>query len=116
MEIALGVGMFTLIVIALVVIILVAKSQLVASGPVKLTINGEKTVEIPAGGKLLNALADQKLFVSSACGGGGTCGQCTVKVLSGGGEILPTEKGSVSPKERLKKDAGFLAKLRLSKT
>ncbi|EQC44556.1 NADH:ubiquinone oxidoreductase, F subunit [Bacteriovorax sp. BSW11_IV] len=97
--ILLGVLMFTAVVLALVVIILFAKSRLVSSGDVKLTINGEKVVSVPAGGKLLNVLADQKLFVSSACGGGGTCGQCKVNVLSGGGEILETELSHISKKE-----------------
>ncbi len=98
-EIVLGVSMFTAIVLALVAIILFAKSKLVASGNVTLNINDEKNVEIPAGGKLLNVLADQKLFISSACGGGGTCGQCKVKVLEGGGEILQTELSHISKRE-----------------
>ncbi|WP_372654746.1 NADH:ubiquinone reductase (Na(+)-transporting) subunit F [Halobacteriovorax sp.] len=98
-EIILGVLMFTAIVLALVLIILFAKSKLVSSGNIKLSINGEKTVEIAAGGKLLNALADQKLFVSSACGGGGTCGQCKVHVHSGGGEILETELSHITKRE-----------------
>ncbi len=98
-EIVLGVGMFTAIVIALVVIILIAKSQLVNTGDVTLNINGEKNVNVSAGGKLLNVLADQKLFVSSACGGGGTCGQCKVKVLSGGGDILETELSHITKRE-----------------
>ena len=98
-EIALGVTMFTLIVLALVVIILIAKSKLVASGDVHININGERDVDVPAGGKLLNVLADNKLFVSSACGGGGTCGQCKVKVKSGGGEILPTELSHITKRE-----------------
>ncbi len=98
-EIILGVLMFTAVVLALVLIILFAKSKLVSSGNIKLSINGEKTVEIPAGGKLLNALADQKLFVSSACGGGGTCGQCKVHVHSGGGEILETELSHITKRE-----------------
>jgi Na+-transporting NADH:ubiquinone oxidoreductase subunit F len=98
-EIAIGVGMFTVVVIALVVIILVAKSQLVSTGNVKLTINDEKIVELSAGGKLLNVLADQKLFVSSACGGGGTCGQCKVKISSGGGEILQTELSHITKRQ-----------------
>ena len=71
-SILLGVVMFTAIVLALVAIILFAKSKLVASGDVTITINHQKMLTIPAGGKLLNALADNKLFVSSACGGGGT--------------------------------------------
>ncbi|MCB9061091.1 MAG: NADH:ubiquinone reductase (Na(+)-transporting) subunit F [Halobacteriovoraceae bacterium] len=101
-EILLGVGMFTAIILALVAIILIAKSKLVPSGNVKLVINGEKTVEVPCGGKLLNVLADQKLFVSSACGGGGTCGQCKVKVHEGGGEILQTELSHISKREAKK--------------
>lgn len=98
-EITLGVLMFTAIVLALVVIILLAKSKLVPSGPVKININGEKEVTTSAGGKLLNVLADQKIFVSSACGGGGTCGQCKVKVLEGGGEILSTELSHITKRE-----------------
>ncbi|MCP4911614.1 MAG: NADH:ubiquinone reductase (Na(+)-transporting) subunit F [Oligoflexia bacterium] len=98
-EIALGVGMFTVVVLALVAVILFAKSQLVSTGNIVLNINGEKEVEVAAGGKLLNVLADQKLFVSSACGGGGTCGQCIVKVLEGGGEILETELSHITKRE-----------------
>ncbi|QDT69033.1 Na(+)-translocating NADH-quinone reductase subunit F [Planctomycetes bacterium MalM25] len=94
-----GVLMFTLVVLALVAVILWAKSLLVASGPVTISINDQKEIEIPAGGKLLNALSDEGIFVSSACGGGGTCAQCEVKVLSGGGDILPTEKAHISKKE-----------------
>lgn len=97
-EIALGVLMFTAVVLALVVVILIAKSKLTSSGNVFLTINGEKTFEVPSGGKLLNALADQKLFVSSACGGGGTCGQCVVKIHEGGGDILETETSHINKK------------------
>ena len=70
MQIVLGVVFFTVIVLALVVVILVAKSRLVASGDVEIEINGEKTIKVPTGGKLLSVLADNKLFVSSACGGG----------------------------------------------
>jgi Na+-transporting NADH:ubiquinone oxidoreductase subunit F len=95
----LGVLMFTLVVLALVAIILAAKSKLVASGPVTILVNEQKTIEVPAGGKLLNALSDAGIFVSSACGGGGTCAQCEVKVISGGGDILPTERGHISKKE-----------------
>ena len=99
LEIALGVGFFTLIVLVLVAIILFAKNKLVASGDVNITINGEKTIQVPAGGKLLGALAEHKLFVSSACGGGGTCAQCKVKIHSGGGSILPTEETHISKRE-----------------
>jgi Na+-transporting NADH:ubiquinone oxidoreductase subunit F len=94
-----GVLMFTLVIIALVAFILAAKKQLVASGPVKILVNGQKEISVPAGGKLLGALADAGIFVSSACGGGGTCAQCRVKVKSGGGEILATEKGHITKKE-----------------
>lgn len=94
-----GVFMFTAIVLTLVVIILIAKSRLVQSGPVHLKINGEKDLTVAAGGKLLNILSEQKLFVSSACGGGGTCGQCKVKVLEGGGTLLPTEESHITKRE-----------------
>jgi Na+-transporting NADH:ubiquinone oxidoreductase subunit F len=97
-EVLLGVAMFTGVVIALVLMILAAKKRLVASGPVKILINDQKTIEVPAGGKLLGALADAGIFVSSACGGGGTCAQCKVKVHSGGGEILATEQGHINKK------------------
>ena len=97
--ILLGVLMFTSIILCLVLIILFAKSKLVNSGNIKLSINGKRTVEVPAGGKLLDILADQKLFVSSACGGGGTCGQCKVKIHLGGGDILDTEMSHISKKE-----------------
>ncbi len=98
-EILLGVGMFTGVVLALVVLILVAKMFLVAGGDVKIVINEQKEINVPAGGKLLGALAAEGIFVSSACGGGGTCAQCTVKVLEGGGEILATETGHINKKE-----------------
>lgn len=97
--IILGVVMFTGVVVALVLVILAAKKRLVASGPVKIMINHQKEIEVPAGGKLLGALADAGVFVSSACGGGGTCAQCKVKVESGGGDILATEKDHINKKE-----------------
>ena len=96
MEIILGVVFFMAIVLALVGVILFAKKQLVATGDVTITVNGQKKLVVPAGGKLLNALAANKVFVSSACGGGGTCAQCKVKVLSGGGDLLETEKGHIN--------------------
>lgn len=97
--IVLGVLMFTVVILALVLVILFAKSKLVSTGNIKIVINGEKTISVPAGGKLLNVLADNKLFVSSACGGGGTCGQCKVVVNEGGGEILETELSHINKKE-----------------
>ena len=94
-----GVGMFTGVVLILVAVILAARSRLVASGDVNIKINGERTITTEAGGKLLNVLADQGIFVSSACGGGGTCAQCRVKIHDGGGDILPTEQEHISRKE-----------------
>lgn len=98
-EIILGVVLFTVILLVLVGIILGAKSKLVASGNVDVLINGEKTIHTPVGSKLLGALADAELYVASACGGGGTCGQCKVRVLEGGGSILPTETGHINKRE-----------------
>ena len=93
--------MFTFVVLFLVVIILIAKSKLVPSGNIEILINNdpEKSISVPIGGKLLNTLSDNKIFVSSACGGGGTCGQCTVKVFEGGGDLLPTESSIIPRKE-----------------
>ncbi len=96
-----GVVAFTGIVVALALLIIAARSILVPAGHIKITINGDpgKAIEVPAGGKLMNALANRGIFISSACGGGGTCGQCKCKVFSGGGDILPTERGQMTRKE-----------------
>ena len=99
LEIGLGVGFFTAIVLILVALILFAKSKLIPSGNIKISINGEKDIEVPAGGKLLGVLADNGLFVPSACGGGGTCAQCRVKIHEGGGSILPTEQSHITKRE-----------------
>ena len=103
-----GVVMFTLIILALVLVILFAKSKLVPSGDITISVNEDPNLAIVTqpGGKLLGALAGAGVFVSSACGGGGSCGQCRVKVKSGGGDILPTEldhitKGEAREGERL---------------
>jgi Na+-transporting NADH:ubiquinone oxidoreductase subunit F len=90
-----GVAMFTLIVMTLVAVILAARSRLVSTGDVTIEINDdpEKTLTVPAGGKLLTTLADEGIFLSSACGGGGTCAQCKCQVVDGGGSMLPTEEG-----------------------
>ncbi|MEM1174642.1 MAG: NADH:ubiquinone reductase (Na(+)-transporting) subunit F [Pseudomonadota bacterium] len=101
---ALGVTLFTVIVSLLVGMILMARSQLVSTGNVEITINGEKTISVPAGGKLLQTLAEQKLFVPSACGGGGTCAQCRVKIHDGGGSILPTEQSHITKREAAQGD------------
>lgn len=101
MEMAIGIGMFTLVVCLLVIVILIAKKKLVATGEVTISINedAEKSIQVAAGDKLLGALASQSIFIPSACGGGGTCGQCRVKIKSGGGDILPTEMGHITKKE-----------------
>lgn len=95
----LGVVFFTLIVLSLVAVISIARSKLVSSGDVNIIINDEKTISVPAGGKLLQTLASAQLFVPSACGGGGTCAQCRVKIHTGGGSILPTEEGHITKRE-----------------
>lgn len=96
-----GIVAFTALVLVLAVLILVAKSKLVDSGDITISINDDpaKAITLPAGGKLLGALASKGIFVSSACGGGGSCGQCVVKVKSGGGEILPTELSHITKRE-----------------
>ncbi len=99
LEILLGIIIFTAFVIALVFVIIGAKSKLVAEGDVEILINNEKKIHVPVGSKLLTALADNGLFVSSACGGKGTCAQCRVIVHSGGGEILPTELSYITKRE-----------------
>ncbi|MCB5307648.1 NADH:ubiquinone reductase (Na(+)-transporting) subunit F [Yersinia massiliensis] len=101
MEIILGVVMFTLIVLALTLMILFAKSKLVNTGDISVDINddAEKSFVAPAGDKLLNLLSSHGIFVSSACGGGGSCGQCRVKIKEGGGDILPTELSHISKRE-----------------
>ncbi|MBP8925578.1 MAG: NADH:ubiquinone reductase (Na(+)-transporting) subunit F [Pseudomonadales bacterium] len=88
-----GVGMFTIIVMSLAVLILLARSRLVSTDDVKIEINDdpERALTVEAGGKLLTTLANSGIFLSSACGGGGTCGQCRCQVLDGGGTFLPVE-------------------------
>lgn len=95
----LGVVMFTLVVLGLVTIILAARSKLVNTGDVNINLNEKKDLTLSAGSKLLNALGSAEIFVPSACGGGGTCGQCKVKVFEGGGDILPTETSHITKKE-----------------
>lgn len=101
MEIILGVVMFTLIVLALTVMILFAKSKLVNTGDITIDINedADKSFTAPAGDKLLNMLSSHGIFVSSACGGGGSCGQCRVTIKEGGGDVLPTELSHISKRE-----------------
>lgn len=95
----LGVLLFTLIVLSLVGIILFARSKLVATGDVHILVNDEMDLVVKPGDKLLGALSEKGLFVSSACGGGGTCAQCKVKILDGGGALLPTEEAHINRRE-----------------
>lgn len=99
--IVLGVVMFTAVVLALVVVILAARSRLVSTGDVRIEINDdpEKSITVPAGGKLLQTLANKGIFLASACGGGGTCAQCKCQVVDGGGSMLPTEESHFSLRE-----------------
>jgi Na+-transporting NADH:ubiquinone oxidoreductase subunit F len=96
-----GVGMFTAIVLALIAIILTARASLVSGGNVHIDINNdaERALDCSAGGKLLFTLAQRGVFLSSACGGGGTCGQCKVKIFSGGGDVLPTEMNHLNKRQ-----------------
>ena len=96
-----GVVAFTIIVLILVSIILFAKSKLVPSGNVTININDDpdKSIEVSIGDKLLNVLSDAKIYLPSACGGGGTCGECKCVITEGGGDVLPTEKGKLTRKQ-----------------
>jgi len=94
-----AIAVFLTFTLLLVGIILYAKAKLLPSGLVKITLNGEKTIEVEAGGTLLSTLGNNKIFLPSACGGGGTCAMCKCQVLDGGGEILPTEVGYFTRKE-----------------
>ncbi len=101
LEILLGVALFTFIILSLVGVILFARSKLVATGPISIEINNdpEKRIETAAGGTLLTLLTERGIFISSACGGKGVCGQCRVKVLAGGGQVLSTEKDLLTKKQ-----------------
>ena len=100
MELGLAVTVFAGVILVLVALLTVARSQLVASGEVTIMVNGERALRVEPGSSLMSTLASQKLFIPSACGGGGTCGQCVCKVTSGGGEVLATETGILSLRER----------------
>jgi Na+-transporting NADH:ubiquinone oxidoreductase subunit F len=90
---------FMIITLLLVALLLFVKQKLSPSGPVKIKINGEREIEVSSGGSLLNTLSNAKIFLPSACGGGGTCLQCECHVNSGGGEALPTETPNFSRKD-----------------
>lgn len=101
MFIGVSILIFTILILGLVALLMVAKSKLVPSGDVKILINDDESLTklVKPGSTLLGALADHQIFLPSACGGGGTCGQCKCQVLDGGGEILPTETGHINRKE-----------------
>ena len=86
-----SIGVFLVTILLLVIILLVAKKYLSPSGNVNITINADKTISVPQGGSLLSTLAAQDIYLPSACGGKGSCGQCKCQVVSGGGEILDSE-------------------------
>src|SRR5690554_7900351 len=90
---------FFILLLLLVARLLFTKEKLSPSGPVTITINGEKKLEVSSGNSLLSTLGAKKIFLPSACGGGGTCIQCECHVISGGGEALPTETPHFSKKE-----------------
>lgn len=94
-----GVGFFLGVTILLVIILLVAKKYLVSSGTVTITMNGDTKVEALSGKPLLSTMADNNIFLPSACGGKGSCGQCRLQVEKGGGEPLPTEAVHFTRKE-----------------
>ncbi len=95
-----GVCIFLVITLLLVIILLIAKKYLVHSGKVKITLNSDTVIEADSGKSLLSTLADSNIFLPSACGGKGSCGQCKCQVTKGGGDILPTEKVHFSRKEQ----------------
>jgi len=98
-QIVLAVGVFTGIVVSLSAVILLARSKLVETGLIDMVVNDDRTFQVPAGGKLLTALSNVGLYLPGGCGGKGTCGQCRVKVLAGGGAMLPTESSLIALKE-----------------
>jgi Na+-transporting NADH:ubiquinone oxidoreductase subunit F len=94
----LGMLMFSLVVLSLVLVLMAAKAKLVSSGNVRILVNDDpdKALTAPAGGTLLGTLANQKIFIPSACGGKGSCGVCKVTVKDGGGAMLPTEQAHIN--------------------
>ncbi|MGA9573519.1 MAG: NADH:ubiquinone reductase (Na(+)-transporting) subunit F [Lysobacterales bacterium] len=98
-EIFFGIIVFSGILLVLTLLVLWVQAKLVPQGNVNIKVNGELDIKTPVGGKLMGALSNAGIFVPSACGGGGTCGQCKVKVLEGGGALLPTEASLISKRD-----------------
>lgn len=98
--VGISIAVFLIVTLSLVGLLLFARKKLMPQGKVKITVNNEKEIETDPGSTLLSTLSNEKIFIPSACGGGGTCGMCRVQVNSGGGSILPTEKGFFSRKEQ----------------
>jgi len=96
-----SIAIFLIVTLLLVALLLYARKKLMPQGKVKITINEEKVIETDPGSTLLSTLSAEKIFIPSACGGGGTCGMCHVQVNEGGGTILPTEKGFFTRKEQM---------------
>ena len=94
-----SIGVFLGIILVLVAILLVAKAYLSPSGNVNITINGKDTVSVPQGASLLSTLSAEGIYLPSACGGKGSCGQCKLQVVEGGGDILDSEKGHFTRKQ-----------------
>lgn len=99
LEIGLGIMTFTGIIMSLILVILIVRSKLVTMDEVTITINDTDTIKVRSGDKLLQALADKSIYLPSACGGVGTCGQCRIKVLKGSGALLPTESAQITKRE-----------------
>ncbi|MFW5793011.1 MAG: NADH:ubiquinone reductase (Na(+)-transporting) subunit F [Bacteroidota bacterium] len=97
--IGISIAIFFIIMIVLIVVLLYARAKLIPSGPVKITINEEKELEVDSGSTLLTTLSNNSIYLPSACGGGGTCAMCKCQVFSGAGSILPTEVGYFTRKE-----------------
>ena len=91
---------FLVVIFLLVSLLLWAKAKLTNSGPVNITLNGEREITVEAGSTLLTTLSNNKVFLPSACGGGGTCAMCKCRVLDGGGDVLPTEVGHLNRTEQ----------------
>lgn len=98
--IGLSAVVFTIVILLLVLMLQVAAKRLVQQGDVTIEINGEKKITVPAGSSLLMALSNEKIFLPSACGGGGTCAMCKCQVTEGGGDILPTETGHINRRDQ----------------